>query len=113
MAMYKSAIMLPLCESLTLTEKMFVKKELFDFGALDLAVSAAKNWLDEVDERPVCAIDDVDTLRAKLYSRLQDEGLPAQEVIGELIDVTKDGLVGSAGGRFWCRRLSDKAIWHG
>jgi glutamate/tyrosine decarboxylase-like PLP-dependent enzyme len=68
---------------------------------LDLAVSAAKTWLEEGGVTHVAATDNIDTLRAKINSNLCDKGLPAEDVIRELLQATKGGLLGSAGGRFF------------
>lgn len=70
-------------------------------ATLDLAVKAAKNWLDEINERPVGATDSVEALRAKLISNLSDKGSPPEEVVNDLVHATKEGLLGSAGGRFF------------
>lgn len=70
-------------------------------STLDLAVNAAKSWLEEINERPVGAIDDLETLRAKLISHLSDEGSSPEEVVNDLVEATKGGLLGSAGGRFF------------
>lgn len=70
-------------------------------STLDLAVNAAKSWLEEINERPVGACDDVETLRAKLISKLSDEGASPEEVVNDLVRATKGGLLGSAGGRFF------------
>jgi glutamate/tyrosine decarboxylase-like PLP-dependent enzyme len=72
-----------------------------DFTTLDLAVTAAKNWLSDLNETSVATTDNIDTLRAKLNSNLCDAGLPSDDVIRELIQATKGGLLGSAGGRFF------------
>jgi glutamate/tyrosine decarboxylase-like PLP-dependent enzyme len=71
------------------------------FATLDIAVSAAKSWLENIDERSVAATDSIETLRAKLNSRLSDKGMPPEEVVHELINATQGGLLGSAGGRFF------------
>ncbi len=72
-----------------------------DSATLDLAVNAAKNWLGEINARHVAATDNVETLRAKLTSNLSDRGTSPEEVINDLVEATKGGLLGSAGGRFF------------
>jgi hypothetical protein len=49
----------------------------------------------------VAATDNIDTLRAKINSNLCDKDLPAEDVIRGLLQATKGGLLGSAGGRFF------------
>lgn len=73
---------------------------MFD-STLELAASEARNWLKEVGDKSVAAIDDIETLRSKVHSRLSDNGIPSEEVVRDLINSTKGGLLGSAGGRFF------------
>ena len=40
-------------------------------------------------------------MRSKIVSTLGSEGLPPEHVVGELVQATKGGLLGSAGGRFF------------
>lgn len=70
-------------------------------AALDLAVNAAKNWLDGLDDRPVSATVDYETLKAKLKFTLGEKGQPPEKVIEDLVESTKGGHLGSAGGRFF------------
>ena len=72
-----------------------------DFATLDLAVHAAKNWLEQLDNRSVAAIDSADTLRKKLGVKLNQMGVAPELVIDDLVEATKNGLLGSAGGRFF------------
>lgn len=74
---------------------------MFDFATLDLAVSEAKKWLEAVGERSVAATDNIETLRDKIASKLNDTGLPPEVVVNDLVNATRDGLLGSAGGRFF------------
>jgi glutamate/tyrosine decarboxylase-like PLP-dependent enzyme len=69
--------------------------------AMDLAVNAAKNWLEGLDDRPVAATADLETLRKRLGRAFDQSGRPAQEVIQDLLDDSKGGFHGSAGGRFF------------
>lgn len=71
------------------------------FDALEKAVSAAKAWMDGLDDRPVGATANLETLRSAIESKLKDEGELAEKVINDLIEDTKGGLHGSAGGRFF------------
>jgi aromatic-L-amino-acid decarboxylase len=70
-------------------------------AALELAVNAANTWLKEINERSISASDDLATLRAKLVSKLNNEGMPSENVVNELVEATKGALLGSAGGRFF------------
>ena len=72
-----------------------------NFESLDLAWSAAKEWLSGLEERPVMAAASLDSLRRRLGGSLQLRGAPAREVIEHLLQATKEGLHGSAGGRFF------------
>lgn len=69
--------------------------------ALDLAVSASKNWLNSLESMPVAATVDIETLRKRLVLELENKGVPAEEVVDHLIKATKGGHLGSAGGRFF------------
>ncbi len=71
------------------------------YEAMDFAVNAAKKWLDGLDERPVGATVDLETLRKRIALKLEDKSKPAEEVIAHLIKSTEGGLLGSAGGRFY------------
>jgi len=70
-------------------------------AAMELAVNAAQNWLEEINDRPVSACDNLETLRSKIVSTLGSEGLPPEQVVDELVKASKGGLLGSAGGRFF------------
>ena len=71
------------------------------YEAMDLAVAAAKDWLNGVNDRPVGATVDLETLRRNLQFDLADKGLPAKAVIQDLLEATQGGFLGSAGGRFF------------
>lgn len=72
-----------------------------NFDSLDLAWSAAKEWLANLASRPVMASASIDTLRERLGGPLERAGRQSKEVIERLLESTKDGLHGSAGGRFF------------
>lgn len=72
-----------------------------NFEAMDLAVTAAKGWLDGLQDRSVAATADLATLRAKLDKPLSDKGIPAKDVIEQLLEGTEGGFHGCAGGRFF------------
>ncbi len=72
-----------------------------------------------LDDRPVGATADLETLRSGIESKLRDEGELAEKVIDDLIEDTKGGLHGSAGGRFFAwviggslpSALADLSYW--
>lgn len=72
-----------------------------DYKALDLALLTSKDWLHGVNERPVSATRGLTSLRKSLDKPLNSEGLPAQQVIEDLVTDTNGGLLGSTGGRFF------------
>ncbi|HEY4425994.1 MAG TPA: pyridoxal-dependent decarboxylase [Pyrinomonadaceae bacterium] len=68
---------------------------------LSLAQQHAFSFLNNLDDAPVGATVDVQTLRQQLQKPLGDSGLPAEQVITELVRDVSGGLLGSAGGRFF------------
>lgn len=68
---------------------------------LSLAQQHAFSFLNNLDDAPVGATVDVQTLRQQLQKPLADSGLPAEQVITELVRDVSGGLLGSAGGRFF------------
>jgi glutamate/tyrosine decarboxylase-like PLP-dependent enzyme len=64
---------------------------------LDHAVS----YLESLDSRSVAATADLVTLRKHLDKPLTDDGIPAEQVIDELVRDADGGLLGCAGGRFF------------
>ena len=66
-------------------------------AVLDHAVS----YLESLDSRSVAATEDLYTLRNHLNRSLPDAGLPAEQVIRQLVSDVDGGLLGSAGGRFF------------
>ena len=77
-----------------------MKKNLFQ-PPLELALKHALSYLDNLDESPVSATATLDELRSGLYKPLPDTGIESTEIINELVNDTKGGLLGSAGGRFF------------
>lgn len=69
--------------------------------ALEHALKHAKHWIAELDERPVAATTDVDTLRQRLSSPLPEVGTDATTVVDDLVDATRGGHLGSTSGRFF------------
>jgi len=68
---------------------------------LERALHHALAYLDRLDQDPVAATASLQTLRARLALPLNDQGLPAEEVIDDLVAGTAGGMVGSASGRFF------------
>jgi len=68
---------------------------------LSLAQQHAFSFLNNLDRAPVGATADVETLRTQLDKPLADSGIPAEQVITELVRDVSGGLLGSAGGRFF------------
>jgi glutamate/tyrosine decarboxylase-like PLP-dependent enzyme len=69
--------------------------------ALQIAMKSALEHLNGLDTRPVRASATLQELRARLGKPLNHESLDPNLVIEELVRDTKDGLLGSAGGRFF------------
>ena len=69
--------------------------------ALSLAQHHALSFLKDLDRAPVGATVDLHTLRQRLSKSLADSGLPSEQVITELVEDVRGGLLGSAGGRFF------------
>jgi glutamate/tyrosine decarboxylase-like PLP-dependent enzyme len=70
-------------------------------NALDQAFHSAQHWLDGLDDRPVQASVDMATLKARFAGPLPDHGTPPADVLSHLATNAEDGLLGSAGGRFF------------
>lgn len=69
--------------------------------ALEASVQSALMHLGSLEQRRVGPTVDLDTLRAKIAKPLANEGLPAEQVIQELVRDVEGGLMASAGGRFF------------
>jgi glutamate/tyrosine decarboxylase-like PLP-dependent enzyme len=70
-------------------------------NALDRAYTHAISHLENLDQTSVAATSDAETLRARVARPLPSEGLPADDVVQELVRNVDGGLIGSAGGRFF------------
>lgn len=68
---------------------------------LQTALDHATSYLESLDGRSVAATADLQTLRRQLNKPLTDSGIPAEQVINELVHDAEGGLLGSAGGRFF------------
>jgi glutamate/tyrosine decarboxylase-like PLP-dependent enzyme len=71
------------------------------FVPLTLAAKQACDHLNDVVNGRVNATSSLEELRMRLGRSLSDEGLTPERVLVDLIDDSKDGLIGSAGGRFF------------
>jgi len=69
--------------------------------ALDYAHYAAKAWIEGLDERPVAARATLRQLRKTFQRALPETGMKAEEVIRWIAENANDGMLGSAGGRFF------------
>jgi glutamate/tyrosine decarboxylase-like PLP-dependent enzyme len=69
--------------------------------ALQHAAAYALDFLKNLDSMPVAATATYPELKARLAHPLADMGLPADQVITDLIADSAGGVLGSAGGRFF------------
>ncbi|RZF27675.1 aspartate aminotransferase family protein [Paraburkholderia sp. UYCP14C] len=70
-------------------------------AVLDNALTYAKNYIEGLANSKVNASATLDELRARFLSALPEDGTDACEVIDQLVKDASDGIVGSAGGRFF------------
>ncbi len=68
---------------------------------LKRAAEIAAEYIESFDHHDVSGESDPETLRKKLQKDLTDEGLPPLQVINELAEDARDGLLNTAGGRFF------------
>lgn len=69
--------------------------------ALATALSQALRHLDGLDQNSVAATTNLQTLRRRLDKELGEDGIPAQQVVNELVQDVDGGILGCAGGRFF------------
>lgn len=69
--------------------------------ALEMAFDEALHYLDNLNAAPVAARADLAALRQRLAKPLEEEGVPAEQVVGDLVRDTAGGHIGCAGGRFF------------
>ncbi|WP_035919527.1 pyridoxal phosphate-dependent decarboxylase family protein [Leisingera aquimarina] len=69
--------------------------------ALDQAATLAKTWLEGLDERKVNSTASLETLRSRFSGPLPANGEEPETVVQTLARDMQDGLLGSAGGRFF------------
>ena len=72
------------------------------------ALKHALDYLDSLHRTPVGPSADIATLRARFEKPLKDEGIPSEQVISELVDDAKGGIIGSTGSRFYA--LGDRRL---
>ena len=68
---------------------------------LKRAAELAAEYIESFDHQKVSEEPDPEALRDRLYKELTPDGLPALQVIDELARDARDGLLNSAGGRFF------------
>lgn len=68
---------------------------------LKRAAELATEYIESFDHQKVSEEPDPEALRARLYKELTADGLPPLQVINELAADARDGLLNSAGGRFF------------
>jgi glutamate/tyrosine decarboxylase-like PLP-dependent enzyme len=68
---------------------------------LERAAQLAAAYIDNFDHRRVSQEMQPSVMRARLHKELTDHGLPALQVIEELAEDAREGLLDSAGGRFF------------
>jgi glutamate/tyrosine decarboxylase-like PLP-dependent enzyme len=68
---------------------------------LEAALYGALSHLEELKSSPVSTTASVHELRCRLGKPLANEGVPAEQVVAELVENVRGGILGSAGGRFF------------
>lgn len=68
---------------------------------LKRAAELAAEYLDSLDQQKVSEEPDPQAIRNRLYKELTDEGLPPVQVIEELAEDAREGLLNTANGRFY------------
>ncbi len=69
--------------------------------ALQQAFTYASNWLSGLDQRHVGATSGLKKLQERLNVEFPETGTPPEQVIDDLVAMTKGGLLGNASGRFF------------
>ncbi len=72
-----------------------------DSEVLQRAASHALDYLQSLDRRPVGTTADAATLRDRLGGPLPETGIPAAQVIDDLVGDVEGGILHSTGGRFF------------
>jgi glutamate/tyrosine decarboxylase-like PLP-dependent enzyme len=68
---------------------------------LERAAELAAEYIESFDHRKVSEEPDPEALRKRLYKELTADGLPPLQVINELAEDARDGLLNTGGGRFF------------
>lgn len=69
--------------------------------ALELAFRESLDWIDGIDSRPVGAVASADDLRRRARAPLPRGSTGPEQVVEELVAITKGGMHGSTSGRFF------------
>lgn len=69
--------------------------------ALEYAYTASQQWTAELDQRSIAATVSREVLMERFHAALPQQGMPPERIISELVGNASDGLLGSAGGRFF------------
>lgn len=72
-----------------------------DRSVLERAAEHAFTFLEGLDSRPVATTASLENLRARLGRPLAERGVPALQVIDDLVADTAGGILGSQSGRFF------------
>ena len=72
-----------------------------EHAALSRAAQHAFAWLDGLETRSIATTATLEEMRARLARPLADRGVPATEVIDDLVADTEGGILGSQSGRFF------------
>jgi glutamate/tyrosine decarboxylase-like PLP-dependent enzyme len=72
-----------------------------DLRVLERALAHAKAYLTALPRQPAGVAPDPARLRRRLHRPLAEHGVAAETVLDDLVADTADGLMGSAGGRFF------------
>jgi hypothetical protein len=70
-------------------------------SSLQAAFHSAVAHLEGLENRPVAATASLSELRSRLARPLNDHGIDPEEVVRDLVRDTQDGILGSAGARFF------------
>ncbi len=70
-------------------------------AVLRQAAQEAIDYLEEIDGQPIRTTASLSELRARLGRDLPDQGVPAEQVLKDLVTDARDGILGSGSGRFF------------
>jgi|ERR1017187_669149 glutamate/tyrosine decarboxylase-like PLP-dependent enzyme len=69
--------------------------------SLEAAFQSARDYIENLDVKPVGATADLPTLRKQLSRPLTNDGMPPEQVVSELARDVQGGLIGTGTGRFF------------